>query len=568
MRYVLDEFEDEIKRSVRDVLKLDKGMDLPIEVPDSERGEFALPCFVFASELGEAPDEIAESIADEIVLDYGKADQAGPYVNFRIDEDHLVEKTLHAALIDETFGSYESRDEKVIVEHTSANPNGPLHVGRARNPIIGDTMSRAYEKAGYDVERQYFVNDIGRQMAILSWGTMNLDEEELPDPDRDKEDHRLVRYYQRTSALLEEDEDLEDEIKEMIRAMERGQEGVYETFRENAEEVMDGIIRSLERMNIELDSFKNESDFIREGSIEDIIDDMKKLDGCGTEEGALYFEKRDNRTFLTRGDGTNLYPARDIAYHLWKAKRANRLLNILGEDHKLHGEFIRDAFESLDVEPIPEMLFYSFVSFEGEEMSTRKGTYVTLDDFMDTACEKAKDKISGKEELSDEEVEDISKMVGIGAVRFNIIKVQPEKHIDFRWEEALNLQGDSAPFVQYTHARASGILKRYEKDHDEDVDIDDEDIDIGDLDEEGEVRLVKKMAEFPWILVRTAGFNSPHQVANYALDLSREFNQFYRDYPVLQSEEKVKERIVLVKAYKNVISQVLDTLGIEAPEKM
>ena len=564
MEYVLIDFKENIEKNVRDYLDLDGDIEIPIEVPSKERGDYALPCFSFASILKKSPMDIAEDISNNIKLENGHLEQSGPYVNFKINEEYLVNNTINAALKQERFGKLPDKNKKMLVEHTSANPNGPLHVGRARNPIIGDTVARINEMAGYQVEKQYYVNDIGRQMAILAWGRMNLDEDDLPPQDRDKVDYQIVRYYQKTSKMLEEDETLEEQIREIIKRMEKGDEEIFEIFEDSSEKVLEGITESLSRLNIFLDSYKNESDFIKDGSVKDIIEQMEKLDECDHEEGALYFERGDNKTFITREDGTNLYPARDIAYHIWKADDADKLVNILGEDHKLHGEFLINALSALNVSPIPDIIFYSFVTFEGKEMSTRKGTYVTLDEFMDTAHEKAKEEIlKRRDDLTDKEVEVIAEKVGLGAVRYNIIKVQPGKPIDFRWEEALDFQGNSAPFIQYTHARASSILSRWDGDEEELLTL--KDID---LKEKGEISLIKMIAKFPTIIQKAQKEKSPHKIANYAYRLAAEFNQFYRDYPVLKSEDKKKDRLLLVKAFKNVITNVLYTLGIESPKKM
>ncbi len=566
MEYILLDFKEKIEKKVREYLELDDDVKIPIEIPSKERGDYALPCFSFASILKKSPQKIAEDVVENIVLENGDLEQSGPYVNFKIDEDYLVKNTVTRAIEDDKFGKLPNKNETLMVEHTSANPNGPLHVGRARNPIIGDTIARIYEMAGYDVEKQYYVNDIGKQMAILTWGRMNLDKDELPSIDKEKIDYHIVRYYQKASQLLKENESLEDKIQDIIRSMEMGDEDIFEIFKDSSEKVLEGITQSLSRLNIYLDSYKNESDFIKDGSVNDIINKMKKLKECGREDGALYFESGENKTFITREDGTNLYPARDMAYHIWKAESSDNLVDILGEDHKLHGEFLIDALSALNVSPIPDIIFYSFVTFEGKEMSTRKGTYVTLDEFMDTAHEKAKKEIvKRRDDLSEKEIEDIAEKVGLGAVRYNIIKVQPGKPIDFRWDEALDFLGNSAPFIQYTHARASSILRKWDGKEEELMSISNNKVE---LDEKGEISLIKKMAEFPRVILEAKEEKSPHKIANYAYQLAAEFNQFYRDYPVLKSETKKKERILLIKSFQNVISNALYTLGIEAPEKM
>jgi len=561
MKYPLLEFKEEIIDEIRRIADVSEDR-IDLEIPSEERGDFAFPCYSLSPILENDPESIAEMIALDMDLERGEVDQTGPYLNFRIDEQYLSKETITGCLKEqEKFGELPLEEIKIIIEHTSANPNGPLHVGRARNPIIGDTLARIYEKIGYDVERQYYVNDIGRQMAILTWGRQNIDEEDLPPLVREKKDYDLVRYYQKANQMLEE-ERLETEVREIIRSMERGDEEVFNLLKKNSDAVLSGITSSLERLNINFDSYQYESTFIEDGSVNEVIEKLSKLDETENEEGALYFNLGENEIFITREDGTNLYPARDVAYHIWKAARADALIDILGEDHKVHGEFIKEALRTLSIDPLPEIVFYSFVSFEGEEMSTRKGSYVTLDEFMDTAEEKAREEIlKRRDDLSESEVRDIAEKVGLSAVRYNVIRVQPSKPIDFKWDEALNFQGDSAPFIQYSYARAHGIIDKSEEE------VTEEGLNFEEL-EEGEIGLMKKIAELPLILMKSAENKAPHKMARYAHELAAEFNQFYRDYPVLDSEYKRKERLAIVKSFSYSMESVLDALGMKKPRKM
>jgi len=562
MSYPLLEFKEEIINEIKKTVEVSEDK-IELEIPSQDRGDFAFPCYSLSPILEKGPESIAEMIAEEIDLDKGEVQRAGPYLNFRIDEQYLSRETINGCFDKEKeFGQLPSRKKKMIIEHTSANPNGPLHVGRARNPIIGDTLARIYEKIGYDVERQYYVNDIGRQMAILTWGRQNLNEDDLPPQERDKEDYELVRYYQKVNQMLEEDEELETEIRKVIRAMERGDEDVFNSLKKNSETVLSGITQSLQRLNIKFDSFQHESSFIEDGSVKEVIERLSELENTGQDKKALYFKLDDNKIFITREDGTNLYPARDIAYHMWKAERADALIDILGEDHKTHGKFLKEALGGLDIVPLPEIVFHSFVTFEGTEMSTRKGTYVTLDEFMDTSEEKAREEIlKRRDDLSEKDVGEIAEKVGIGAVRYNVIRVQPGKPIDFKWDEALNFQGDSAPFIQYSYARAHGIIGKARDN------LGQETLDLKGL-EGGEIRLLKKIAQLPLKLVEAAESNAPHKMARYAHALAAEFNQFYRDYPVLDSEEKREERLAIVKSFSYTMESVLDTLGMKKPRKM
>lgn len=562
MRYVILDFKEEILQRVKDCLDVPEEL-IELEYPPEDRGEFALPCYSFAKELKNDPNEIAKKLEKDLELENGTVERAGPYLNFKLDRSYLSEETIkNCLMMEESFGRLPSKSKKILVEHTSANPNGPLHVGRARNPVIGDTMARIYEKMGYQVEKQYYVNDIGRQMAILVWGLINLEEDDLEEVERKKKDYELVRYYQKANELLEEDESLEDEIQELIESMERGDKETLKHFKENAEDVMEGIIESLERLNIYLDSFKNESSLIIDGSVEKLIEDLSSLENVGEEDGALFYEKEGNKTFVARENRTSLYPARDLAYHVWKAERADELVNILGEDHKLHGEFVQKALKDLEIETIPEIIFHSFVTFEGKEMSTRKGTYVSLDDFMDTAHEKAREEIEKRKKVEPKDTSTIAEKIGVGAVRYNIIKVQPQKPIDFKWEEALDFEGNSAPFIQYSYTRANSILKKWDG-----RSLETHNLDITDA-QDDEKKLIKKIAEFPRRLIEAGENNSPHLLAKYAHELAAEFNRFYRDYPVLHSEDKKHLRIAIVKSFKFAMASVMDTLGLEKPKRM
>ncbi len=563
MNYAILKFEEEIRREISRILDM---KEVSLEIPAKERGDYALPCFSFASHLKKSPVDIATYLAKECRLERGTVKKNGPYLNFEINNDYLVENTIKNCFeMRGHYGSFEPIDKNIIVEHTSANPNGPLHVGRARNPIIGDTIARIFDKMGYRVETQFYVDDIGRQVAILSWGIANLKESDLPECEREKIDHKLVGYYQKANKLMEENESVVDGIRKLMKSIEEGDEETITSFTDNSKKVLAGMKESLERLGITHDTYKTESSLILDGSVDEVLESLEDLESCEREENALYFEHGNHKIFLTRGDGTSLYPLRDVAYHIWKAKRADELIDVLGEDHKVHGTVIQNVLDVLGIKPIPDIIYHSFVSFDGQRMSTRKGAYVTLDDMMDLAHERALDEVlKRRDDLSKEEADDIAEMVGMGAVRYNIIRVQPEKPMDFRWEEALNFQGNSAPFIQYAYARAASILRKWGGDHGELLSKGD----ISKLTEPGEIELIRKIALFPREIKNAAVSEAPHLMANYAYELGAMFNQFYRDHPVLNADVKKYERLALVKASKIAIGNALYVLGIKAPEYM
>lgn len=535
-----------------------------LEKPPEGMGDIAFPCFSLARSIKKNPSEIAKEISLDIQKKekewISKVECKGGYVNFFINEEKLAKSVIKSILEEkDEYGSFPSKNKKVIVEHTSANPNGPLHVGRARNPIIGDTIARILEFAGYDVETQFYVDDMGKQVATLFWGVKNLD----INVREKKDDHRLVPFYQEASRLLEKDEKVKEEIEEIIRKCEAGDKNILKEIKEVYEKVLHGMMQSLEKLNISIDSFIEESRFVLDGSVKNVIEKLKKTEFAYTEDSAIYLDVepfgihgRNKKFFLTRRDGTSLYATRDIAYHIWKGKQADILVNILGEDHKLEAKLVGIALNLLG-EKTPTVVFYSFVSLPEGKMSTRRGRVVYLDDLIEEAIERAYHEVKKRRDLDEKKAKYISQKIGIGAIRYNIIKVKPEKAIVFTWEDALNFEGQSAPFIQYAYARCCSILRKAKEFERQSFSYE----------HVQERALIKALALFPEVVKECAETFNPSLLAEYAHSLASSFNAFYRDCRVL-GDEKEKERLALVYATKCVIKNALNLLGIEALEEM
>ncbi len=577
MKYPAEEFEDEVAGKLKELLvKIDREFaeNIKLEIPPSpDKGDLSFACFPLAKILKKPPQEISKEIAEAVGKGewIDRVEACGGYVNFFINIEKLCAETVRLIReMDEKYGSFESRKEKVIIEHTSANPNGPLHVGRARNPIIGDTLVRVYRFYGYNVRSQFYVDDLGKQVAILAWGLKNIDPSTLPPPSREKADHHLVRFYQKAYQMMEENPDVEEEINEITRLCESGDEKTIEMVREAYEKALDGIKESLKRINVEFDEFVEESRFVRDGSVYKVVEELKKSKYAGSEDGAWYIDLkefgiqgRNTRFFFTRKDGTTLYATRDIAYHIWKLNQADIVINVLGEDHKLEAKQVEIALRILGMKRLPKVVFYSFVTLPEGKLSTRRGRVIYLDDLIDEAIERAYQEVKKRrgDELDEKKLRKIAEIVGIGALRYNIVKIQPEKDIVFKWEEALNFEGDSAPFVQYAHARACSILRKESAP---------EKITVRNLKHPSEISLVKVLSRFPNVVKISCTQNRPHLIPSYLFELASTFNQFYRDCPVLkaESEEIKKERLTLVDSVRIVLRNGLSLLGIEAPEEM
>lgn len=573
--YPLDECKKEIQTEIQTIAaKYNIPLDIQIEVPPENMGDFAFPCFQLAPILKKSPSDIAKQIAQELKKTkwITKIEAQAGYVNFFINNTQLTSETLHSILEkNETYGYLKKKKKKVIIEHTSANPNGPLHVGRARNPIIGDTLVRIYKAAGYDVESQFYLDDMGKQVAILAWGVHNIEQEKIPPSEYNKTDHQMVGFYQKANEYLESNAATIQEIGDIVKQLERGDHNTITMIHAAYAPVLDGIKQSLQRINIQIDSYIPESTFVYDTSVDRVVKGLKRTPQCHEQDSAFYLDLepfgihgRNTKFFFLRSDGTTLYATRDIAYHQWKANQADILINVLGEDHRLEAKQVAVALELLHTKILPKVVFYAFVSLPGGKMSTRRNRVVYLDELIDECIEHAYDEVRKRRahELSESQMRKIAEIIGIGSLRYNIIKVQPEKDIVFTWEDALNFEGNAVPFIQYAHARACSILsKEKRKEYIFEPHL---------LAHDSEMILIRKLARFPLIIEDACQSCKPHIVANYLYEVASTFNEFYRDCPVLSELDQTlrSSRLALVNATTIVLRNALDLLGISAPKEM
>jgi len=547
------------------------GVRSPGEIAEApeEKGLFSLAVFPYAKELRKPPEQVA-ALAEplEAPEPFGPLRATGGYVNFIPEPGAFAAHVLSSvASMGEAYGRSPALPTRILLEHTSTNPTGPLHVGRARNPIFGDALGRILTLAGYPVTREYLVNDVGKQMVLQYWAAKNLTPEEVGPPDMDKEDYRLVKYYQRASALLEERPEMGEEIMALIQRFERGDAALTREVRGVSETVLRGILRTLARLGVTYDSFFWESDLILNRSVQAVIDRLLPL---SREEGGAHFldltpfglEGDTAKYFFQTRHKTSLYTTRDIAYHLDKMTRCDVAINVLGEDQKLTFLRLKGAFKLMGIDWAPETIFYAFVSLPEGRMSTRKGRVVNLDDLLDEAVERAYAEVSRRrEDLPEARKREIAELVGIGAVRYNIVRVQAEKRIVFRWEEALNFEGNSAPFLQYAHARACSILEKAGARTKGDARL---------LVHPQEQLLLRRIAKLPSEIRDAADSRRVHVIASFVADVAAQFNQFYRDCPVLAAEpaELRAARLDLVDAARIVLHNALGCLGLLAPSEM
>jgi len=554
-----------IRRSIESSLKVTTPGVLE-EAPE-DRGLFALATHAWAKELKSKPADIASRAARvRVAAPFSPLKADGPYVNFRVEPSAFADLVLTSVRSQgERYGASPPREERVLLEHTSTNPTGPIHVGRARNPFVGDALVRILRLAGYPVQSEYLVNDIGRQMVLLYWAVRNLPTDAVAAEPRIE--YRYVALYQKASARLETDEALKREIERLTQRFEGGDVQLTKDIRKVGEEVLRGILETLRRANVTFDSFFWESDSILDGSVQRVIARLMPL--SHEEDGARYvdlsafgLEGDAAKYVFVRKDGTSLYTTRDIAYHLDKKERCDVAIDVLGEDHKLTFQRLKAAFKLMGVDWAPETIFYAFVTLPEGRMSTREGRVVYLDDLLEEALDRAYAEVAKRrEDLSEERKRVIAETIGIGAVRYNIVRVQAEKAILFRWEEALNFEGNSAPFLQYAHARACSILAKAEGRGPGEFER---------LTHPQEQRLLRWIAKFPSMIRDAADGRRVHAVASFAADFAAQFNQFYRDCPVLTADPVGlrNARIALVDGARVVLRNALECLGLKAPNEM
>ena len=551
-----------------------KEMEIRLEEPPSiNMGDYSTNiAFRLAKDLRKAPKVIAEEIANSLEIDgVVKIEALNGYINFFLDYKDFSKENAEKILEEkENFGKGENKNKKVILEHTSANPNGPFHIGHGRNMVIGDSLKRILDFAGYDVETQYYVNDMGRQEAIVVFGIerFELDKNKKPD-------HAIGEVYVKANKLIEENPELEDDILNLMKNYEESSQknednDIVKRFKFAVDYALSGFKESLKSLNIEHDKFVWESDYVRNEMVNEVIEKLMET-GKVVKDDVYRLDLSDfgieKKLVLARLNGTSLYSTRDIAYHVDKMKNCDIGINILGADHKLTAEMVNASLKLLGYKT-PEIVFYEFISLPEGSMSTRRGRFISMDELFMEAKKRAIEEIKKRGIADDEdEISEIANKIAVGAVRYNIVRISPDKPMVFRWDEALDFEKVGCPVIQYAHARCCRILENAvesEKENPESMDLFNYEL------SEAEKILIKLLSKLPKIVEKAAEVRKPQIVANYALDVAQAFNKFYGNCPVLKEEDIIVKysRIKIVEATKIVIENTLNLLGIECPGKM
>lgn len=589
MELIRHHVEEILSRALVDLgIKNDNWKQMIAPSRERSMGDLSLPCFAFAKQLGMSPNLISEKLQASIQATdvIHEVNSTSGYLNFKASPNWLAKQVVSGNIrTNSGDGKLSSRNKSVLIEHTSANPNGPFHVGRARNAILGDTLVRLNRLYGNDVRAEYYVDDMGKQVAVLAWALDNLTEKEVEKilSDREpvnemwenKSDHKRVRWYQAAQVLRSDDnskEAIEKAIAEMVHASENGNQEILDSFENAYQPVLDGMLDTLGRLRITFDEFTKESMFVTNGDVSQVMEQLARLDIHGiADNGAEFLDlgarglKGKTEFFYRRGDGSSLYATRDIAYHIWKFKQCDNLINILGEDHKLQSKQVSLTLNELG-QKTPEVLFYSFIKLPEGKMSTRKGNVVFMDDLLEEARAHAAQVVREiRADYNEEQINLIAEAVGTSAVRFNIIKVSPDKGFTFRWEEALSFDSDSAPFIMYSHTRSRSIAKKCL-----DLGVQSpvkEELDFSNI-PNSMSELLRTIACHDDALSKSVEQNRPNLFANQLLNLANSYNAFYRDCKVIQNGIVNQSYFAVSEVTSKLLESGMIGLGISPLEQM
>ena len=603
--------------SAEGVLQDPDSLEVPVQrVPEDKPGDYGSPvAFVLAKRLRRNPAEIAAAIAGLLEPPEGiaRVESVGPYLNVFVDPSAFVPSVLRAPLVLPPTG------RKVVIEHTSVNPNKEAHVGHLRNIVLGDSLARIERAAGNEVEVQNYIDDTGRQaaeslFAVEYFGARYEGEA--------KYDHWLGELYVRLGRNKEDDgESIEAGVTAVMHRLERGE------LRSEVERIVRAQLETCFALGAEYDLLVWESDVVAAGFLQRGLEVLGRLPSVsrptsGKYAGALVMDVseflpglEEPQVVLVRSDGNAMYVTKDIGYHLWKVGRLEGLrytpfveqpsgtvlwtsapdgetsvpertfahgdqaVNVIDARQSHPQTIVRTALQMTGGgkdEDSLHHLSYEVVTLEGQPMSGRKGVTLAIDTVIEEAVRRARAVVLEKQ-ANLESADEVARAVGIGALRFAMLKSEAKRVIDFRWEQALSLAGDSAPYVQYAHARACSILRAAaEAGIEAPAGADTPAADwssLGAL----EVAVASEIARLRGVIAQAAESDAPHLVAQYALDLATAWNAYYNhrdasgrpDTSVLRAEPGRREaRAALVAGVRDALAQALALLGIEAPERM
>ncbi|MGF6375283.1 arginyl-tRNA synthetase [Clostridiales Family XIII bacterium PM5-7] len=545
-----------------------------IEVPqDSKMGDYAFPCFKLAKTLRKAPPLIAKGIAEGLAQEslFEKVESVNAYVNVFIAKEEYVKDILEEVITKgEEFGKTNVGEGKpVIVEYSSPNIAKPFHIGHIRSTVIGNAIYKIYDALGFDVTRINHLGDYGTQFgkmicAYRHWGN---EEDVIKAPIQ-----TLLEYYTKFHVEVETNPALDDEAREIFAKLERGEAEEMRLWQWFRDESLKEFTKVYDMLGIEFDSYNGESFY--SDKMPRFVQELKDKNLLEDSRGAQIVDLEDQGlgvALITKSDGSTLYITRDIAAAVYRKETYDFYKNIyvVASQQNLHFQQWIAIVELLGYDWARDCVHVPFglVSLEDGTMSTRHGRVVFLEDVLNKAVAQTREIIMEKNPDSDI-VDQVSKEVGIGAVIFQELSNNRIKDYVFKWDKVLNFDGETGPYVQYTHARCASVLRKAG----DDVVTKAKsltDIDYKYLCSESAYELAKLLYKFPEVVVDAGEKYEPSIVTRHIVDMAQGFNRFYHDEHILtENEEEKIAKIALVIAAKNAIKNGLSLLGMAAPERM
>lgn len=541
-----------------------------IEVPaNKEMGDYAFPCFKLAKTVRKAPQMIARELKDKLEKPDFIADiqVVGAYINFFADKTSFVREVMGKVLDKDKdyIKSSMGEGKTIVIDYSSPNIAKPFHVGHLRSTVIGNALYNIYKALGYNCVGVNHLGDWGTQFGKLIVAYKKWGDKETVEREDIKE---LSRIYVKFHEEAEKDPSLNDEARHWLVKMQEGDSEALELWKWFVDISMKEFNRIYDRLHISFDSYAGESFY--NDKMQAVVDELKEKNLLKESEGAQIVDLEEYNMppcLILRSDGGTLYPTRDIAAALYRKKTYNfyRDIYVTALDQNLHFAQWFKVLELMGYDWAKDELVhvpFGLVSLGDGKLSTRKGHVVLMEDILNAAVEKTSGIIEEKNpDLPNKD--EISEQVGIGAVIFNDLYNSRIKNVVFDLERMLSFEGETGPYVQYTHARACSILRKAG------VEKPEKDIDCSLISDEASVNICKVLSDLPSKLVDAADKYEPYILTRHIVEICKAFNKFYNENNIMGSEGELKKaRLAVVYAVKSAIAQSLALLGIAAPEQM